>query len=119
VNETLAALGLAKHPDKTFIGRVVKGFDFLGYRMGPHGLTVAKRTRERFAERAARLQEQERTGRASPGALGQYVRRRQKWARAGLIARTSATCSGAVHFTNRGATAGAACVWDYPLLHRG
>ena len=49
VNESLAALGLEKHPDKTFIGRVEKGFDFLGYRLGPKGLTVAKQTRERFA----------------------------------------------------------------------
>jgi hypothetical protein len=32
LNETLAALGLEKHPDKTFIGRTEKGFDFLGYR---------------------------------------------------------------------------------------
>lgn len=84
VNETLCALGLAKHPDKTFIGRAAKGFDFLGYRLSPQGLSVAKQTRDRFAERAARLQERERTGRASPGSLGQYVRRWQQWARAGL-----------------------------------
>jgi hypothetical protein len=32
VNQTLAALGLEKHPEKTFVGRVEKGFDFLGYR---------------------------------------------------------------------------------------
>ena len=30
VNQILASLRLAKHPDKTFIGRIVKGFDFLG-----------------------------------------------------------------------------------------
>ncbi len=28
------------HPDKTFIGRVEKGFDFLGYHFGPDGLSV-------------------------------------------------------------------------------
>jgi hypothetical protein len=75
---------LDKHPDKTFIGRAVKGFDFLGYRLSPQGLSVAKPTQERFAARAARLQERERTGGASPGVLGQYVRRWQQWARAGL-----------------------------------
>jgi hypothetical protein len=64
VNETLAALGLEKHSDKTFIGRVAKGFDFLGYRLSPKGLAVAKQTWDRFVERAVRLQERERTGRA-------------------------------------------------------
>ncbi len=51
---------------------------------GPRGLTVAKQTWERFAERAARLQERERTGRAAPGSLGAYVRRWQRWAEAGM-----------------------------------
>jgi hypothetical protein len=31
VNQTLRALSLEKHPDKTFIGRIERGFDFLGY----------------------------------------------------------------------------------------
>ena len=30
VNATLGALSLEKHPDKTFIGRIERGFDFLG-----------------------------------------------------------------------------------------
>jgi hypothetical protein len=30
VNQMLGALGLEKHPDKTFIGRIERGFDFLG-----------------------------------------------------------------------------------------
>jgi hypothetical protein len=30
VHQTLTALGLAVHPDKTFTGRVERGFDFLG-----------------------------------------------------------------------------------------
>ena len=75
VNQALAELGLAKHPDKTFIGRAAKGFGFLGYRLSPQGLSVAKQTRERFAERAARLQERERAEREPPGALGALVRR--------------------------------------------
>jgi hypothetical protein len=84
VNESLAALGLEKHPEKTFIGRAAKGFDFLGYRLSPKGLAVAKQTWQRFAKRAARLQEQERSGRAPPGALGAYVRRWQRWTTAGV-----------------------------------
>jgi hypothetical protein len=49
--------------------------DFLGYRLSPQGLSVAAQTLGRFAERAARLYEQERAGRAPPGALGAYLRR--------------------------------------------
>ncbi len=30
VNEVLGSLGLLKHPDKTFVGRTERGFDFLG-----------------------------------------------------------------------------------------
>ena len=77
-------LWLERHADKTFVGRAAKGFDFLGYRLSPKGLTVGKQTRQRFALRAARLQERERSGRAPPGALGVYVQRWQRWATAGL-----------------------------------
>jgi hypothetical protein len=40
----LGSLRLEKHSDKTFIGRIERGFDFLGYHFGPHDLTVAYRT---------------------------------------------------------------------------
>ncbi len=46
VNGMLGSLGLEKHPDKTFIGRIERGFDFLGYHFGPDGLSVAKKTAE-------------------------------------------------------------------------
>jgi len=32
---------MATHPDKTFIGRVERGFEFLGYQLTPQGLSVA------------------------------------------------------------------------------
>jgi hypothetical protein len=51
-----------KHPDKTFIGRIERGFDFLGYHFGPTGLAVAKQTLANFIEKASRLYEQEREG---------------------------------------------------------
>ncbi len=50
-------LRLEKHPDKTFIGRIERGFDFPGYHFSPAGLTVAKEAR--FVARATRLYEQE------------------------------------------------------------
>ena len=34
---------LEKHPKKTFIGGIEKGFDFLGYRFTPHSLTLVRR----------------------------------------------------------------------------
>jgi hypothetical protein len=42
VNQCLRALGLEKHPDRTFIGRIERGFDFLGYHFSPAGLGIAK-----------------------------------------------------------------------------
>lgn len=42
VNEILEVLLLEKHPDKTFIGKADRGFDFLGYHLGPHRLVVAE-----------------------------------------------------------------------------
>ena len=82
LNRALAALGLEKHPDKTFIGKIARGFDFLGYHLTPAGLTVARATVERFAARVTRLHEHER--RANGPALGSYVRRWAGWATGGL-----------------------------------
>ena len=53
---------LEKHPDKTFIGRVEQGFDFVGYNFRPEGLSVAKKTIEGFVARCIRLYEQEPGG---------------------------------------------------------
>ena len=80
VNEVLESLRLEKHPDKTFIGRIEKGFDFLGYHFSRDGLTVTKATIERFLERAARLYEQERERPEGPTRFGMYVRRWNGWA---------------------------------------
>ena len=40
-NATFDALGLAKHPDKTFIGRVEKGFALRDSHITPQALSVA------------------------------------------------------------------------------
>ena len=37
----LTAPDLQKHPGKTFIGRIEKGFDWLGYHLCPNGLRLA------------------------------------------------------------------------------
>ncbi len=84
VNAVLASLRLEKHPDKTFIGRIERGFDFLGYHFSRDGLTVAKATIRKFVERASRLYEQERERPKGPSPLGVYVRRWNGWVKGGL-----------------------------------
>ena len=74
VNQGLTGLGLLKHPAKTFIGKIEKGFDFLGYHFSPEGLAVARKAVEPFVTRARPLYEQER-GRRHAARLGAYVRR--------------------------------------------
>ncbi len=58
VNETLNMLRVEKHPDKTFIGRVERGFNFLGYFLKPGHLSASRETFERFADRISLLYEQ-------------------------------------------------------------
>ncbi len=84
---------MEKHPDKTFIGRIETGFDFLGYRFGPDGLSVAKKTFENFVARAIRLYEQEPGEAFASARLGLYVRRWVRWVRAGLSMRVVLTDS--------------------------
>src|ERR1022692_4412197 len=59
VNQTLRELSVEQHPDKTFIGRIERGFTFLGYWITEKGVTgVAPATWEAFQQRVARLYEQ-------------------------------------------------------------
>ncbi len=85
----LGSLCLLKHPDKTFIGRIDRGFDFLGYHFGPEGLTLAAKTIEQFAARAIRLYEHEPGEADASVRLGLYVRRWVRWAGAGVPGATS------------------------------
>ncbi len=71
---------MEKHPDKTFIGRIERGFDFLGYHFSPDGLLVAKKTVENFVARAIRLYEQEPGEALASSRLGLYLRRWVRWA---------------------------------------
>ena len=83
VNEVLTGLRLEKATEKTFIGRVERGFDFLGYRLLPEGITVATATWNRFCERALRLYERDRREPCSSSRLEAYVRRWRGWVTAG------------------------------------
>jgi hypothetical protein len=92
VNQTLGALSLEKHPDKTFIGRIERGFDFLGYHFSPAGLTVAKQTMANFIEKASRLYEQRRRAVSAVSPLEMYVRRWLGWAKGGMRRRPPNNC---------------------------
>ena len=69
------------HPDKTFIGRVAKGFDFLGYLFSHRGLAVAVVTVKRYMERVRRLYEQN----ATASRIDEYARRWFIWVRSGVV----------------------------------
>lgn len=61
LNKYLASLGFQKHPDKTFIGKVSKGFDWLGAWLTDKGIAgVAPRALANHLEKVRRLYEQTR-----------------------------------------------------------
>jgi hypothetical protein len=80
VNEEMAALRVEQHPDKTSIGRIGRGFDFLGYWFSTAGVGVAKKTIDRMWEKVSRLYEQ---GVDDVG-VGTYLRRWVRWVRSGI-----------------------------------
>jgi hypothetical protein len=73
-----------QHPDKTSIGRIGRGFDFLGYHFSSAGLSVAKQTVANFIEKASRLYEQERWTPSGASPLEMYARRWFSWVKGGL-----------------------------------
>ena len=59
LNGIISSLRLTLHPEKKFIGRINKGFDFLGYRFKPNcKLRPSKTAIQRFVKHARRLCEQ-------------------------------------------------------------
>jgi RNA-directed DNA polymerase len=80
LNETFNELKLEKHPDKTSMGPIEKGFDFLGYHFSPEGLTLARKTIDNFVEKALRLYEQE-PPHLRMKRLGEYCHKWVGWSR--------------------------------------
>jgi len=72
----LDALGMQTHPDKTFIGKGNKGFDFLGFAICPTGLTVSDAALSRRDTLIATLYEQG----ASKRRIRLYLARWLGWA---------------------------------------
>ena len=84
VNQALGNLGLGKHPDKTFIGRLDHGFDFLGSHIHPKGLAPARKPLAQFVARVRRLYEQELGAVEAAARLGMVVRHWVAWVDGGL-----------------------------------
>jgi RNA-directed DNA polymerase len=88
VNQHFNQLKVEQAPDKTFIGKVSKGWDFLGYHFDGEQLTVAAKTVAKHVLHYRQLYEQLRMKKATSiemaFALGLYVKRWQRWAAAGL-----------------------------------
>lgn len=71
---------MRQHQKKTIIGIIARKFDFPGYRFSSAGLAVARETVERCVAPSFRLYEQG----AAMSRIGDYVRRWERWVRAGL-----------------------------------
>jgi hypothetical protein len=88
VNQHFHQLKIEQAPDKTFIGKISKGFDFLGYHFDGKNVTVATKTVTKHVLHYMRLYEQLRMKKATSiemaSVLGLYVTRWQRWVAAGL-----------------------------------
>lgn len=84
LNQTFAELKVSQHPDKTFIGRIERGFDFLGYDFSRGPLRPAQQTLQRHEARLHRLYEQRKTAPDCAVRLDEYVTRWRRWVQAGL-----------------------------------
>ena len=77
----LESLKLSAYPDKRYIGKTEKGFDFLGYRLRPERLLEpAVQSLIQLIERSRRLQEKG----ADLHRLLEYVERWVIWLHGGL-----------------------------------
>ncbi len=86
VNRILNSLKLEKAKDKTFIGKIDRGFDFLGFYFGKEGRRIARKTVLKFAERiavrlykAGYIRNESKGGYPVPGCVSLYVKRWIKW----------------------------------------
>jgi hypothetical protein len=90
VNQHFHQLKVGQGPDKTFIGKISKGWDFLGYHFDSKQLTVAAETVEKHVLHHWQLYEQLRMKKATSDemalTLGWYVKRWQRWVKVGIAA---------------------------------
>ena len=81
MHDIMRGLKLRLAASKTFIGRIRKGFDFLGYRFNHRGLIgISQKTIDNFRQKRLRLYEQN----ASDQRVQAYKRNWQRWIISGL-----------------------------------
>ncbi|VAW50966.1 AfaG [hydrothermal vent metagenome] len=78
LNSEFNRMKIVKHPDKKFIEKIEKGFDFLGYHFSTKGLTIAEITWNKFVARLHLLYEQKKVSSDCDVILGEYMRRWQE-----------------------------------------
>jgi RNA-directed DNA polymerase len=88
VNQHFNKLKVEQTLDKTFIGKIRRGWDFFGYHFDGKHLTVAAKTVEKHVLHDRQLYEQLSIKKATANemalALRLHVKRRQRWAAEGL-----------------------------------
>lgn len=75
----LTQLRLSLRPEKTFVGRNLKGFDLLGYHIAPDQVSASQRTIDKAFENAKR-----RYAQGGNLSLAKYLKRWKTWIHAGL-----------------------------------
>jgi RNA-directed DNA polymerase len=75
LNQTFTELKVSQHPDKTFIGRIERGFDFLGYYFCRGPLRLAQQTLQNHATRLHWLCEQQKAAPDGAARLDEYLAR--------------------------------------------
>ena len=64
-----------QHPERTLLGRISRGFDFLGYRFSSAGFAVSRQTIERLVVRVSQRDEQGVAGEGGGGVrVGSFER---------------------------------------------
>jgi RNA-directed DNA polymerase len=84
VNQTFNQLKVEKAHNKTFIGKIKRGFDFLGYHFMLHGLSLASVTIDKMREKYRQLYEQTKTTPKGAAIRARYLTRWLRWTQAGL-----------------------------------
>jgi hypothetical protein len=84
VNQHFEKLKLKQHPDKTTIGRIKNGFDFLSYQFGEEKIAVSQRTLKNHIRRITQLYEQKKHQPNWKMLLDDYRQRWLQWVYAGL-----------------------------------
>jgi RNA-directed DNA polymerase len=83
VNQQFSQLKVEQAPDKTFIGYIAKGFDFLGYHFSRKSMVIANITIESMLIKYERLYEQTKKTPQGAAICAEHLKRWLRWTQAG------------------------------------